>query len=188
MLTSQNELTFGRRTRSPGCKRNSFSKQELTRTNTRDKQFEVQTNKRGLYTVDSNTGKYFALFLDGQGEVLTPYNENVITIDLFSARQADLSIKASKYKERHASPEVSVHERLFARAMEKETKAKIEADQPKLTKPISYVNKVSKELLKSRCSKPGTAIDVTFAHYLDAISRFNGEKEESRAGGDESKE
>lgn len=92
----------------------------------------------------------------------TSQNENIIIIDLFSARQADLSMKASNYKERHASPEVSVHERLFARAMEKETKAKIEADQLRPTKLKSYVNKVSKELLKARCNKSGIDVTLTF--------------------------
>lgn len=92
----------------------------------------------------------------------------MITIDLFGERQADLTRKASNYKERHASPEVSVHERLFAKAMEKETKAKLESEQPKPAKPKSYVNKVSKELLKARCCKPGTGIDLL---YQDSMER-----------------
>jgi len=71
-------------------------------------------------------------------------------------------MKASNYKQRHASPEVSVHERLFARAMEKDTKAKMQTDQLKPTKPISYVNKVSKELLKVRCNKPGIGVSIIY--------------------------
>ena len=84
----------------------------------------------------------------------------MITIDLFKERQIELSKKVTNYKNRHASPKAPVHERLFAEAMEKETKSKIETERFKQNKPKSYMNKVSNEILKSRCNKPGTYIDV----------------------------
>ena len=77
------------------------------------------------------------------------------------------------------SPKISVHERLFAKAMEKETNAKINAENINSFKPKSYVNKTSEEILKTRYKKPCSGIEVKFVIIVDAISRLYGKKEES---------
>lgn len=86
-----------------------------------------------------------------------------ITIDLFSAQQAELKEKQKQYSRRQASPNARVHERLYANALEKTVKQKITDSNWKKRGQFSpKISQISMEITKSK-GRQITNIDV-FLH------------------------
>jgi hypothetical protein len=73
-----------------------------------------------------------------------------ITIDLFSAHQAELIGKQRIYKRQQASPKAKVHERLYANAQEKSVKQKLgEGSSKRQMKYTPKISQNSREIIKA---------------------------------------
>lgn len=95
---------------------------------------------------------------------------NKITIDLFKVQKAELNKKAAIYKKRQMSPAVPTHERLFAKAMEKDAKSKlrqVSANRKRSCKPLT--NKISNEMMKDR--NPEATADVIYSHTNSCFTK-----------------
>jgi len=89
--------------------------------------------------------------------------KNKIQIDLYGYFKAELDKKNDISKKRKQSPNMPVHERLYATAQEKEARMQLENEErKKLLNFKPEVNKESKEILKTKGHRPVTAIDVFF--------------------------